>query len=83
MRALDRTQHVRLGDVRDFVGQHRSDFVLAIGRQDQAGVDRDVTAERGERVDLALPEQEERERLVRLVAGRAEPVAQRLQPFAQ
>ena len=55
LRPLHRPQHVRLGDMGDFVRQHRGDFVLAVGRQDQAGVDRDIAAQRRERIDLAVP----------------------------
>ncbi len=80
LRTLDATQHVRLGDVRDFVRHHRGDLVLALGRQHQAGIGADVTADRGERVDLPVLQHEEGEILTRLVAGCAEAVAERAQP---
>ena len=80
LRTLDATQHVRLGDVRDFVRHHRGDLVLALGRQHQAGIGADVAADRGERVDLPVLQHEEGEILTRLVAGCAEAVAERAQP---
>ena len=78
--AFDPAQDVVLGHVRDFVREHAGDLVFAIGRQHQPGVGADVTAERGEGVDLPVLEHEEGERLRGLVAAGAQPVADALQP---
>ncbi len=78
--ALDSAQHMLLGDVGDFVRQHRGHLVLALGGQHQAGIDPDVAAQRGEGVDLAVLHHEERVRLARLVAVGAEAGAHGLQP---
>ncbi len=80
LRLLDAAQHVLLGDVRDFVRQHRRDFVLALGGQHQAGIHADVAAEGGEGVDLPVLEHEEGELLLRLGAVGAEPGTHGLQP---
>ncbi len=80
-RTLHSTQHVLLGDVGDFVRQHRRHFVLALSGQHQPGIDGDVAAQRGECIDLAVAQHEESKRLLRLVAVGAQPGAHGLQPI--
>ena len=80
LRAFDAAQHVGLGDVGDFVRQHAGDFVLGFGRQHQAGIGPDVTTERGEGIELPVFQHEERERVLRFVAGGRKAMAHRLQP---
>jgi hypothetical protein len=67
LRAFDAAQHVLLRDVRDFVREHAGHLVLARRRQHEAGVGADIAAQRGERVDLPILQQEEGEGLVGLV----------------
>ena len=83
LRALGAAQHVLLGDMGYLVRDHRGDFVLALGGEDQPGIDADVAAQGGEGVDLTVLEHEEIERLAWLVAIRAKVAAHALQPVVQ
>ncbi|MNV31046.1 hypothetical protein D3C71_1223350 [compost metagenome] len=78
--AFHPAQHMLLGDVGDFVGQHRGHFVLALGSQHQARVDPDIAAESGKGVDLPVLEHEEGVGLTRLGTVGAQPGAHGLQP---
>ncbi len=71
--ALDGPVQVQLGDVGDFMGQNTGDLVLVVCRQDQAAVQRDDAARRGECVDARLVDDHEGEWLLRLVAVGHQP----------
>jgi hypothetical protein len=73
---------VSLRDVCGFVRQHRSEFGLVLGGQNQAGVHADETTGHGEGVDGRIVDDEKSEVLLRIVAARHQPLAQRLDVFA-
>ena len=75
-RARDHARIVMLGDVRDFVAQHRGEFRFALCQQDQSGVDADETAGQGEGVDGVVVDGEELERLSRFRAVCHQPSAE-------
>jgi hypothetical protein len=59
---------VALGDVRDFVPEHRGQLAFAFGRENQPGMDPDIAAGAGEGVDDRLVDDEEVKRLARRIA---------------
>ena len=83
LRPLGATQHVLLGDMGNFVGQHAGHLIFAVGGQHQSRVHADVAAEGGEGVDLAVAQHEEGEALLRAVAGRDQALADIAQPAVE
>ncbi len=78
----EHARDVPLGDVRDFVGQHRSQLRLGLGGGDQPGVHADETARHGEGVDRGVADGEELEILPGAHRDLGQAVAQRRQVFA-
>ena len=79
---LDAARDVSLRDVRDFVRQDGRELALALGLEQQAGVNADESARQRERVDRRIADQEEREVAVAVVRHAREAQAERLQVLA-
>ena len=65
-----------LGDVGNFMCQHRGELGFALGKDDQASIDPDKTARQREGIDVVVVDGEEFELLAGVVAVGCQPVTQ-------